>query len=60
MVALQDNRLTSVRLEDVANKTRFVQPDSMAVTSALAIGASFGDPDLHLPLSHLEDRVLAV
>ncbi len=60
MVALQDNKLTSVKLEHVANQTRYVKPDSMAVTSAMAIGASFGDPDLKLPLAHLGDLVPAV
>lgn len=42
MVALQENRLTSVGLEDVANKTRTVPMDSPMLAAALAVGTSFG------------------
>ena len=46
MVALQDSRITSVPLEAVANKTRFVPVDGAMVKAALAVGTSFGVPDL--------------
>jgi ATP-dependent phosphofructokinase / diphosphate-dependent phosphofructokinase len=44
MVALQYNRLTSVPLEEVANKTRTIPPDSPVIAAALAVGTSFGVP----------------
>lgn len=55
MVAVRDNRLTSVALKDVANQTRRVPTDHPAIASAMAIGTSFGDPDLLRPLSSLKD-----
>jgi ATP-dependent phosphofructokinase / diphosphate-dependent phosphofructokinase len=42
MVALQENRLTSIALADVADRIRTVQPDSPMVKAALAVGTSFG------------------
>jgi 6-phosphofructokinase 1 len=60
MVALQDNRLTSVELDKVANKTRMVQRDSMAVASALGIGSSFGCTDLEVSLAALGDNKVAL
>lgn len=60
MVSIQNNHLTSVELDKVANKTRLVQPQSVAVASALATGVSFGDPDLEAPLSELGDMVPAL
>ncbi len=60
MVALQDNRLTRVKLEEVANQTRYVDPKSMSVASALAIGASFGTSSVEHPLANLPDGILAV
>ena len=42
MVALQDNRLTSVRLSDVAGKTRTVPTDAPMLAAALSVGTSFG------------------
>ena len=62
MVALQDNRLTSVELDKVANQTKLVQRDSMAVASALGIGASFGCKDLGVDvnLKSLGDNKLAL
>lgn len=42
MVALQGSRLTSVPLEDVAGKTRFVPPDAPMIAAARAVGTSFG------------------
>jgi phosphofructokinase-like protein len=50
MAALYHNRLTSVPLEEVANKTRTVRPDSPMVAAALAVGTSFGVPELDIAL----------
>jgi 6-phosphofructokinase 1 len=50
MVALQENRLTSIALSEVANKTRTVPPDAPMVAAALAVGTSFGVKDLDLRL----------
>jgi 6-phosphofructokinase 1 len=46
MVALQNNSLTSIALEEVANKTRTVPPDAPMVAAAVAVGTSFGVPGL--------------
>ncbi len=46
MVALCDNRLTSVGLEEVANQTRTVPRDAPMIAAALAVGTSFGVPEL--------------
>ena len=46
MVALQDNRLTSVPFEEIANKNRTVVCDDPMVASALSVGTSLGVPDL--------------
>jgi phosphofructokinase-like protein len=59
MVALQDNRLTSVPLSEVAHQTRTVPRDCLMVAAALAIGTSFGDPTLRVPLDGLGDGVVA-
>lgn len=48
MVALQDNRLTSVPFEEVANKTRTVPVDNPMLAAALAVGTSFGMRDFEL------------
>lgn len=48
MVALQDNRLTSVPFEDVANKTRTVPVDNPMLAAGLAVGTSFGMRDFEL------------
>jgi ATP-dependent phosphofructokinase / diphosphate-dependent phosphofructokinase len=48
MVALQDGKMTSVLLSDVADRTRTVPRDSALLESALAVGTSFGVPDLTL------------
>lgn len=45
MVALQQNRLTSVPFAEVANKTRTVPADNPMVAAALAVGTSFGVRD---------------
>lgn len=46
MVALQENRLTSVPFDEVANKTRTVPEDNPMLAAALAVGTSFGVRDL--------------
>ncbi|MEM1126774.1 MAG: ATP-dependent 6-phosphofructokinase [Bacteroidota bacterium] len=50
MVALQDNRLTSVPLSAVANKVKTVSPSHPMVAAALAVGTSLGVPDLDVRL----------
>lgn len=57
MVALQDNAITHVALENVADKNRTVPLDSMSVRAALAVGTSFGDPEMEAGLSDLPDEV---
>ena len=42
MVALKENRLTSVSLESVAEKVRTVPADAAMISTALAVGTSFG------------------
>ena len=42
MVALQNNRLTSVSLENVAEKVRTIPADAAMISTALAVGTSFG------------------
>ena len=46
MAALQEGRLTSIPLEEVAGKTRTVPLDAPMLAAALAVGTSFGVPDL--------------
>ncbi len=46
MVALQENRLRSVPLNEVAGKTRTVPMDAPVLTAAVSVGTSFGVPDL--------------
>ena len=43
MVAMQDGRLTSVPIFDVANRQRLVVPDHPLVAACRATGATFGD-----------------
>jgi 6-phosphofructokinase 1 len=57
MVALQGNQLTSIALEDVAERTRTVPPDHRLVAAALAVGTSFGITDLKVPLGGAEIRL---
>lgn len=45
MVALQNNRLTSVNLEEVAGKVRTIPRDSSMLATAIAVGTSFGVSD---------------
>ncbi|MGV3492361.1 MAG: 6-phosphofructokinase [Ramlibacter sp.] len=49
MVALQQGRLTSVPLADVADRQRPVGPDAPMLAAALALGTSFGVPGLRAP-----------
>lgn len=42
MVALKENKLTSVPLETVAEKVRTVPADAAMIATALAVGTSFG------------------
>jgi ATP-dependent phosphofructokinase / diphosphate-dependent phosphofructokinase len=44
MVAVQGNRLTAVPVAEVANRTRFVPPDSPLRAAAVAVGTSLGVP----------------
>jgi len=46
MVALLQNRLTSVALEEVAGKTRTVPADAPVLAAAVSVGTSFGVRDL--------------
>ncbi len=57
MVAVQEDRLTSVPLEEVANQTRTVPRDCLLVASALATGTSFGDVSVKRSLASLADRM---
>ena len=52
MVAMQDGSLTSIPLEKVADKTRYVPVDSPMVRAAAAVGTSFGRSDLEIELSN--------
>ena len=42
MVALKENKLTSIPLESVAEKVRTVPADAAMISTALAVGTSFG------------------
>lgn len=46
MVALQSGRMTSVPLAEVADRVRLVPVESSTVQAALAVGTSFGVPEL--------------
>ncbi len=54
MVALQQNRLTSVPLDEVANKTRTVPLDSPMLAAATAVGTSFGVAEIDASLTGLQ------
>jgi ATP-dependent phosphofructokinase / diphosphate-dependent phosphofructokinase len=51
MVALQENRLTSIALSEVADRTRTVDLESPMVAAARAVGTSFGVPELEAAFS---------
>jgi len=57
MVALQDNAITHVALERVADQNRKVPLDSMSVRAARAVGTSFGRSDRSADLGELPDTV---
>ena len=54
MVALQNNRLTSVGLEEVAERVRTVPIDAAMVATAMAVGTSFGVSDFESRFSGTE------
>ncbi|MEM8485084.1 MAG: ATP-dependent 6-phosphofructokinase [Bacteroidota bacterium] len=51
MVALQQNRLTTVALENIAGKVRTIPHDAAMLITAMAVGTSFG-------VSNLDSRFL--
>jgi ATP-dependent phosphofructokinase / diphosphate-dependent phosphofructokinase len=48
MAAVQQGRLTSVAIADVANRQRLVSSDAPMVATAMAVGTSFGVPGMAL------------
>lgn len=46
LVVMRNDRFTSIPMDAVANQTRTVPMDDLALLSAKALGVSFGDPDL--------------
>jgi 6-phosphofructokinase len=48
MAAVQQGRLTSVAIADVANRQRLVSSDAPMVATAMAVGTSFGVPGMGL------------
>ena len=54
VVVMQNGKLTNVKLEQVANLTKTVQPDDMTLLSALSLGVSFGVPALNVPTDYPE------
>ena len=46
LVVMQNNTLTSVPLESVANQQRMVPPNDPLIASARSVGTSFGDEAL--------------
>ncbi len=55
MVALQRSRLTSVPLEEVANKVRTISMDAPMLAAAQAVGTSFGVPNFDLRMLGSEE-----
>ncbi len=51
MVAIQNGRLAHLPLGKVANKTRTVPPNAPLIAAGLAVGTSFGVPDLEVQLA---------
>lgn len=43
MVAFRDNKVTAVPLEEVAGKTRLVEPGNPLIAKAMSMGTSFGN-----------------
>ena len=46
MVALQENRITSVPISEIGGKTRFVDRENNLINAVLSIGASMGTQEL--------------
>jgi len=51
MVAIQDSKLAHVALGEVANQTRTVPHNAPLIAAGLAVGTSFGVPDLDVSLA---------
>ncbi len=51
MVAIRNGHLASVPIESVANRTRTVPPNAPMLAAGLAVGTSFGVPDLQVELA---------
>jgi 6-phosphofructokinase 1 len=51
MVAIQDSKLAHVSLGEVANQTRTVPRNAPLIAAGLAVGTSFGVPDLEVKLA---------
>jgi hypothetical protein len=51
MVAIQDSKLAHVALGEVANQTRTVPRNAPLIAAGLAVGTSFGVPDLDVSLA---------
>ena len=43
MVAIQNNQVVSVPLEDIAGKLKYISPEDGIITNAKQLGISFGD-----------------
>jgi phosphofructokinase-like protein len=54
VVVMQNGKLTSVKLEHVANLSRTIPADDMSLISALSLGISFGDPALSIQTDDLK------
>ena len=59
MVAVQKGAFTEVPLHSVANKTRTVPRSAPLIAAGLAVGTSFGVPDLDLRMGDTERASLA-
>ena len=60
MVAVQNGRFTSVPLSEVADRVRKVPQDAPLVRAALAVGTSFGVPELAASLEGARDAGAAI
>jgi 6-phosphofructokinase 1 len=49
VVVMKNNQTTDIPLDQSANKARSIPLDNMTLRNALALGISFGDPDIVLP-----------
>ena len=59
MVSLQENRLTSVPFDEVANQSRSVPPDNPMIAAAIGVGTSFGIRDYNFRMegTHVSEPV---